>query len=147
MEIRQVIALAVQKEEAAAELYGRMAREADDPAVRALLEDLDADERRHQQVLLGIDPAKIPAFAEGELRAPRLAEFLQVRPVSPASRLQDVLVYAIRREREATAFYSDMAERVHDGVLRDVFEGLAAMENGHLVRLEDLYESTFMSEY
>lgn len=146
MDVRQVLALAVEKEEAAGDLYEGMAEESDDPAVKALLGELAAEERKHKELLQGVEPADIPALRPGELRAPRIAAFLQVRPLSPEPRLQDVLAYAIRREQEAEGFYAQMSQRVHRDDLGSLFGSLAAMENRHMVRLEDLYETMFLQE-
>ena len=146
MEARQVLALAVEKEEAAAELYEGMAAEAGDPALQALLTDMASEEHKHREALLAVDPADLSGFEPEERESLGLAEFLEPRPISPGARLQEAFVYAMHREQEASAFYARMAEGVRDRELQGLFRKLATMETGHKARLEEMYESTFLGE-
>jgi len=49
---------------------------------------------------------------------------------------QDVLNYAIDREREAYAFYDDLAQKVDNEKLRNALEELALDEYQHRIHLE-----------
>ncbi len=49
---------------------------------------------------------------------------------------ESILDYAIREERAAARFYEQMAERMKDARMRDVFESFAEEERSHARKLE-----------
>ncbi|MHC4483057.1 MAG: ferritin family protein [Planctomycetota bacterium] len=52
------------------------------------------------------------------------------------SSVDEILDFAIAREIEANRFYSGLAERMGNPVMRKVFEGFAMEELGHKMKLE-----------
>jgi rubrerythrin len=55
--------------------------------------------------------------------------------------IQDIIDYAIEREKESYNFYKSSAERVDDKSLKSIFEELAAEEVSHKDFLEDFLKS------
>jgi len=53
----------------------------------------------------------------------------------------DVLNYAIDREIEANQFYKDLAKKMKNQAMREVFEAFAREELGHKARLEAMKHS------
>ncbi len=53
----------------------------------------------------------------------------------------DVLDYAIDREIEANQFYKDLAKKMKNQAMREVFEAFAREELGHKARLEAMKHS------
>ena len=49
--------------------------------------------------------------------------------------VEEVLDFAIEREREAQDFYTDLASKMDKAYMKDVFEGFAREEKGHEARL------------
>lgn len=45
--------------------------------------------------------------------------------------IDEVLDFAIAQERQAAEFYTDLAKKIDDAAMRDVFEGFAGQERGH----------------
>jgi rubrerythrin len=146
MDVRQILVLAVEKEQAAHDMYARAAVEARDPSGQALLEELAAQELEHRELLAGIDPDHLEEFEPEEQHDLRLSEHLRERAPAPHSGLQDLLCYAMRREQEARDFYRRMAEHAGRPELKELFDRLAAMENKHRARLEEFYEAAFTPE-
>ncbi|MBN2243291.1 MAG: ferritin family protein [Acidobacteria bacterium] len=50
---------------------------------------------------------------------------------------EDILVYAIEREKESVAFYKDIAQKAAFSGARETLEGFAREEKKHQVMLED----------
>jgi len=50
--------------------------------------------------------------------------------------VEEILDFAIARDAEANEFYTEMAERMQNEVMRKVFEQFAAEELGHKIKLE-----------
>jgi rubrerythrin len=146
VEAREILKLAMAKEEAARDLYARTAAGAEDPAVKALLTDLAAQEGKHRELLGAVDPEKLDDFQPERARDLQIAEYLEPRPLSQDADLQQVLSYAIRREAEARDFYERMAGAVEDAELAGLFRSLATMELAHKADLEQLYETVFMHD-
>jgi len=146
MDPEQVLAMAIEKEKEAHELYAGVAERTKDPAVRTLLGELAAEEASHRATLTGLTPEAASAFKAPVGRDLNIAEYLEPKPLGPESGLQDALIHAMKREEEARAFYQAMAGAVSDHGLRSLLRELAAMENGHKARLEAFYEDVFLRE-
>lgn len=55
--------------------------------------------------------------------------------MSPWTSIEDILDYAIEREREAVFFYNDLADKAGDEGVKEVLRGFATEEKGHEEKL------------
>ena len=76
----------------------------------------------------------------------RFTLLFEDRPLSKESTEQDVFLHAIHEEKRAVDFYSKMAGQCTGAPMADMFKRLAEDEEGHLSRLEELYESIYLKE-
>lgn len=53
----------------------------------------------------------------------------------------DILDFAIDKEMEANQFYTDLAQKMKNPAMREVFEAFAGEELGHKVKLEAMRQS------
>jgi rubrerythrin len=139
---QQIIALAIQKEQAARDLYRRGAGSADDPGLKSLFLELAAEEQRHALTLSGLDPQHLADFRLDEEGEPALKRFAAQDEPPAGPGLQDLLAYAIRRETEARDFYRRMAEGMADAEIAGLFDRFARMEEGHRAGLVRRYGPT-----
>lgn len=131
----EILGLAIRSEEDAARLYGGMAARIKNDLARARYESLAREEASHRQLLMnlyrrmtGDDGApKIP----GE---PKTAEG-GVAPSVETADLEQLIEFAIGRERDAKNFYSEMACSMTDANARRLLQYLADIERGHEVML------------
>jgi rubrerythrin len=133
--IVEVLGLAIRSEEEAAKFYGGLARRVGNELVRAKFEALAREEGLHRRMLVALHakttgedapPPRIPgtpATAEG------------TEDLAATDSLEELLLLAIRREREAAIFYRRAAERVGDPTGRNTLYYLADIERGHEVVL------------
>lgn len=61
--------------------------------------------------------------------------------MSKLDSFDDILDFAIDKETEANQFYADLAKKMKNLAMREVFEAFAAEELGHKVKLEGIKQS------
>jgi len=129
-----VLVFAIAREEAAAELYARLARRATGPGMREALYEFAKQERGHRARLLRLRERGLPGPAAGTLPVPPS----EVPELPPDATYQDALRFAIEREVEAWRLYTGLAD-VMEPPLQQVFLDLAAQEEQHRARFEAEY--------
>jgi len=75
-----------------------------------------------------------------------LTLMLEERPLDSNSTDQDVMIHAIHEEKRAVDFYGKMAEQCGGAPLEKMYRTLAAEEQDHLTRLEEIYEKHYLQE-
>jgi rubrerythrin len=144
---RDFLALAIQQEREATQLYERNAARTESRTGRALLESMAAMERQHEAKLEELQQTGSTRFpAEQDVPDLHIGDFLVEGVLTPESTLQDVYVFAIRAEQKAYDLYRRLAELEGTGTVHDLFLALAAEEKKHKHDLETEYESQFMTE-
>jgi rubrerythrin len=138
------LAVAKEAEQAAAELYAGAAREAVNPLVRRLLEQLVGYERYHYEKLVELERSlqEKGAYVRYEGQAP-----LAVEPVSEAAAIESVrstsaakvMKQAIGFEKQAEERYAALAEQTADPDGKSMFERLAGEEHNHRLALTNAY--------
>ena len=146
MDKSEILSLAIEKEIQAQQLYETAAYRMQDPAGKTLLAELAVEEAKHRKMLEALPPDQAEQFDSDETQDRQIGEYLAPTPLSPDASLQDVLIYAIKREGEARHFYETMAKSVDSADLQKLLRKLAAMETSHKARLEEFYEDVFLKE-
>ncbi|MFQ6111720.1 MAG: ferritin family protein [Nitrospinota bacterium] len=143
--IEEVLQKALDKEQEAHDFYARASDAAENPGGRVLLRELAEEELKHCELI-----RKVKAGRNWpELRVKQelhITEFLIDKPITPESTLQEILIYAMKREDKAASFYGGRLSRALDGALRSLFERLRQEELNHKTRLEELYDEVILSE-
>ena len=146
MDKSQLLGVAIQKEAEAQRLYENAGKRIRDPGGKKLLEELATEEGKHRAMLEGLPPEQAEQFQPDETQDSRIGDYLKPTSLDPESSVQDVLIYAIKREEAARHFYSAMAAQVKCAALKPLLKKLAAMEKSHKARLERFYEDVFLKE-
>lgn len=142
----EIMEYAVKREEEAARSYGRLMKKAEDPAVRQLLQDLQDDEKNHRKILLGLKKERIEASAGKDVQDLKISDYLVEEPLAAGMTLQDLLIFAAKKERKAAALYAGLAKKVQGKEHKKIFEFLSKQEKSHKLRLEIEYEKHFLGE-
>lgn len=142
--LRDALAVAKEAEQAAAALYAGAARQAVNPLVRRLLEQLVGYERYHYQKLVELERSlqEKGTYIQYEGQAP-----LPVEPVSEVSAIENVrhtsaakvIKQAIGFEKQAEERYAALAEQTADPDGKAMFERLAGEEHNHQLALTNVY--------
>ncbi len=131
---------AIAREREASAFYLDAASRVADPSVRAILEDLAAQEKGHEELLWRMKAD--PTLAAGFSPPPdwKVAESVTELPeLTTSLRPAEAFALAMKKEQQAAELYSGLASLCDDATARATYESLAAMELGHKRRLEALY--------
>jgi rubrerythrin len=131
----EIVGLAIRSEDEAAKFYGEISKRIKNALVRSKYESLAREEARHRQILTALykkmTGENAPPPIPGE---PRVAEGAGKLP--DGKDMEALLRLAIDREREAQAFYEQMATKMQDANSSRLFKYLAGIERSHEVMLE-----------
>ena len=120
-----------------------------DARARDLVRDLALDELRHKYILeKAFFEDSVMLHASGSSHGPsmKLTVFLRDVTLEAGASDQDIMVHAIHDKKRAADFYRGMAEQCGGAPMEEMFKTLSEDEEGHLARLEDLYEGLYMAD-
>jgi rubrerythrin len=133
----EILDLAIAKEIAAYRLYKTMAGRTSDPQMKQIMESLASEELEHK-ARLELELMKLGVVVPSDKQVP---ELIEEDPDEPAIDMdfKDLLVLAIKKERNALRFYIDLAAIAKDKGARDMLITLAEEEAMHHARFEVEY--------
>jgi rubrerythrin len=143
------LAQAVEMEGRSFENYRRAYLSSGKAGAKDLLKDLALDELKHKYTLeKAFFEEEVFLHASGLEHGPdmKFALLFEDRPLGKNSAEQDVLLHAIHEEKRAVEFYSRMAEQCGGSPNESMFKRLAQDEQGHLDRLQELYEKLYLKD-
>ena len=126
---------AIAREEAAVELYTRLARGATRPGMQEAFFELANEERSHRARLVRLRGGP----AQELLLPPCLAVSCAEEHPPQELSYPDLLRLAMRREERSVVLYTNLAGATADRELARFFSDLARAEEGHRLRLESEY--------
>jgi len=145
-DLKSILTFAVRREEEAAQAYSEMKELAEDKSLRAVLEELEAEERKHkillEEVLEGKSRPETPVYV-ADLR---ISDYVEDEPLGPSPTIQELLIFAAKKEQKAADLYTALASKSHERQHQKLFGFLASQEKTHKLRLEMEYERYFLAE-
>ncbi len=144
--LEKVLERAIQSEEHSYEIYTHLAKTVERPETRKLLEGLAEQELAHKKMLESFDPAQAGTIDSAKIEDPKLSELLEPTALDPDATVQDVMLFAMKKEQSAHEFYRRMSEFSPNQPVKAMFDTLAAEELKHKTGLEKIYEDMFMPE-
>ncbi len=146
----RLVSLAIQREEEAYDFYMKAAEESKFKSSAKLLHELANQEVAHKEKLKeALDEGVCDTFTcdtVEDIEKMDLSQYLVDIPLGSDSTPQDVLIVAIKKEAAANSFYKALSELTGSGVHRSVFETLAAEEEVHKTRLQNMYDDIFQPD-
>ena len=144
-ELSELWDTAIYKEIASQSLYLEAQRDTDDPAAKAMLAELAAEELKHADTLrkmkeAGWGPADWKRLNLTDLK---LSDYLSGPDTLEGAGLQEVLIFAMKREQQSVAFYSQMMGTLRQESAKMLCARLAQEELKHKMKLELEYERMF----
>jgi rubrerythrin len=144
--IADIIAFAIGREIAAAEGYARIAAQARTPGLRELAEDLRGQEIHHRQILEDLSPETLRGLDASRAPDLRIVDTLPDETLSGEMSLQDMLVFAAKKEAQSVALYESLARLAGSSGQDRIFLFLAGQEREHKLRIEAEYEAHILQE-
>ncbi|MGI5837928.1 MAG: ferritin family protein, partial [Chloroflexota bacterium] len=120
---------------------------ADKVKSKSLVEELQkiaAMETGHRDRLKKLDPANIIINAPKKVADLKIADYLVAQEPTKGMTWQDILTIAMHRELASQRLYTDLAARVDDATIRQLFENLAAEEAGHKRYFEQIWDEEIL---
>lgn len=138
--VDEILDYAIDQEQQAADFYASLAARAEKAGMKKMLLEFAEEEKRHKERLLAVKTGERKLTPEKEILDLRISDYLIEVDAGDNISFQDALIVAMKRERAAFELYSDMAEKVTDNNLKQVFVGLAKEESKHKLFFETEYE-------
>jgi rubrerythrin len=135
----RILDAAINGEIEANQFYRQVADRVQDSYLQQLFANLAEEEFKHQQILEAFrnDDRRIIHFAR--VTDFHLAETMDDQPLSMEMKPADAIALAMKKEESAMKHYTALADASDDEGQKQVFVELAAMEQGHKVKLENAF--------
>ncbi|MCX7975182.1 MAG: hypothetical protein N3B16_11915 [Candidatus Aminicenantes bacterium] len=143
--LKKALEIAIAREIEAVSFYNQFAEVVSDKAVRAMLIDLAQEEEHHRQKLEEIVLTEIEADP-GKSVDLALTDNFVAEPFFSDIPLQDLFIKAAQKEKQAAAFYSQLARATSLIKVKKLFLYLEEQEKSHKLRLELESERLFFPE-
>lgn len=140
---------AIEMEAASFEVYKNTYLKAKDRLAKDLLRDLALDELRHKYTLeKAFFEETVLLHDSGAKSGPsmKFSLLFEKKPLSRNATVQEVMIYAIHEEKRAVDFYKNSAEHCGEAPMSGMYRKLAEDEEGHLARLEEVYEKIYLKD-
>jgi len=144
-EFRKIITFAITNEIEAYDFYKAVSDKVKDAGLKKTFAGLADEEAKHRKLLESFTTgAKQMRFDESKdykvsktIEKPKLS--LSMKPV-------DAIALAVKNEEEAMDMYTQMASCSADAEQKNMFQSLANMEQGHKVKLEEVFTNIAFPE-
>jgi len=144
--IRDILDFAVQREEEAAAAYGRMRDMVREASLKELMTDLQNEEMKHKELLLGLAGVKPESLPIKPVVDMKISDYLVADPPHADMTFQDLLILAAQKEQKAVDLYTDLRRRVTEVEHIRLFDFLISQEKNHKLKLESEYETRVLGE-
>lgn len=138
--VEEILDYAIDQEQKAADFYESFAMRAEKAGMKKMLLEFAEEEKRHKERLRAVKTGEHKLTPEKEVLDLKVSDYLVEVDASDNISYQDALIFAMKRERAAFELYRDMAAKVEDTNLKQIFLGLAKEESKHKLFFETEYE-------
>lgn len=144
--IADIISFAIEREIEAAAGYARIASLARTPGLRELCLSLRQEEESHRRLLEGLTKVAIAKLAPSYVPDLHIVDNLADEKLSDDMSLQELLIFAARKEGRAVELYESLARMAEASGQERIFRFLAGQERDHKLKLEAEYEKQILPE-
>jgi rubrerythrin len=141
-----IILFAIKREEDAYRAYGEMSKVAETPGLKKLLLELQAEEKKHKELLQDITSEDIENLETHKVVDLKISDFLTEEPTTPDMTFQDLLIFAAKKEQQAVELYTGMKAAVKSDQFKKMFDFFIEQEKEHKLKLETEYEKHVLEE-
>ncbi len=144
--LQDVITFAIDKEEAAYQLYSATAKQVQSPAARKMLEDMARQELGHKRMMEAMTQEKLVQHDLTAVPDLKIGDYLQDVEVKVGMSFRDVLVFAMKSEELAYQLYTAAGALADAPEVRDALRLMANEEKKHKYQLETMYDDKILAE-
>jgi rubrerythrin len=144
--VNEILDFAIDREQDAADFYINLAERASSAWMKDILLGFSKEEMRHKGKIKSVKKGEKLLSSEQQVLDLKISDYLvDVEPQDDIS-LQDAMIVAMKREKAAYRLYSDLAAKVTDPEVKDLFLGLAQEEAKHKLYFEVQYDEQVMRD-
>ena len=143
--VEEILDFAIDQEVAANRFYLDLAGRVKSPAMRHVFEEFAQEEWGHKEKLENMKTGKFE-FSPDQIADLKISDYVVAEEPKPDMSYQDALILAMKKEKAAFKFYSQLAALVEDASLRQMFLTLAQEEAKHKLRFETEYDEVILTE-
>lgn len=144
--VAEILKQSVAKEKEAYKVYSDALKIVKDPGAKKLIGDLAKEELGHVKRLQRYKTEGLQSREMKKIQDLRISDYLVEKELTPNMSLQDVLIFAMKREKKAHEFYLNMSKAVDETDTKRLFDILAQEELSHKNRLETFYDDVIYRE-
>jgi rubrerythrin len=144
--VDDILDFAINREQEAVDFYTEAAASVDKEWMKKVFLGFAKEEKGHKAKLQAVQRGKKILMPDKEVQNLKIADYLAAVDVTPNMGYQQVLIVAMNREKMAFKLYSDLAEKVDEAEVRDLFRGLAQEEAKHKLRFELEYDEVILKD-
>lgn len=144
--MEDILDFAVQNEQEAVDFYTELARQARNEEMKKIFEQFAREEMGHKAKLLQLKATGQYALGREQVMDLKLSDYLVDVTPSPTMSYQEVLILAMKKEKNAFRLYMDLSRIAPALHLQELFMSLAQEESKHKLRFELEYDEFILKE-
>jgi rubrerythrin len=141
--VEEILDYAIAREQEAVDFYTDLAGRAKE-WMRDYLMEFAREEARHKAKLMAVKDGERMLSSKCKITDLKISDYLVEVEATDDISVQDAMILAMQREKAAFRLYTDLAARVDDAELRELFLGLAQEEAKHKLYFETKYDDQML---
>jgi len=142
----EILDFAIAREQESHDFYNGLADKMEKPWMEKVFRQFAKEELGHKSRLEGVKAGKRLLSSERKVMDLKMADYLVAGEASPDMDYQEALIVAMKKEKAAFKLYHDLAAKVEDDSIKDLFLGLAQEEAKHKLRFEIEYDEVILKD-
>ena len=144
--VDEILDYAIGMEQAAVDLYTKIAEKAANPTAKKVFQGFAAEERGHKAKLEAVKAGKKFVGSAKAVQDLKIADYLVEVDPEKVKDYQEALILGMKREKAAFKLYSDLAKVAQDDKVKQLFLALAQEEAKHKLQFEVEYDENILTE-
>lgn len=144
--VEDILKFAIKKEQEAMDFYMNLAGKSRNPEIKEVFEEFAQEELRHKARLQKILTMGILSLPDDVVLDLKISDYTVNITPKPDMTYEESLILAMNREKASYRLYINLARRVDDPGLRELFQMLATEESKHKLRFEIEYDEYVLKE-
>ena len=138
--VEEILDYAIMMEQRAVDLYTQIAEQTHSETMKQVFLGFANEERGHKSKLEKVKAGDRIIGAAVPVQDLKISDYINDVALSDEPTYADILVFAMKQEKQAFRLYSDLAQRTDDAEIRELFLALAQEEAKHKLRFEIEYD-------
>jgi rubrerythrin len=144
--VDDILVFAIDEEQKAVDFYSKLASNARSQEMKDVFIEFAEEEIKHKTRLTKIREEGVFDMPKEGVHDLRISDYVvNVKP-TPEMTYEEALIVAMKKEKAAFKLYTNLAAKVPNEDIKDVFLSLAAEESKHKLRFEVEYDDYVLRE-